>query len=150
MAYTLKDITIRANNSKEGMEKIDALWQDIVSGKIPLMFDSEGNFLVGFSPVSIYTNYESDENGAYDLKIFTATSEFFAKMDQQAGEGKFQRYDYSGADIQEAANKAWAQVWQDQQAGVIHRAFTEDYESTVPGEYTPDGKAHCYLYIALK
>jgi ABC-type glycerol-3-phosphate transport system substrate-binding protein len=31
----------------------------------------------------------------------------------------------------------------------VAESFTEDYESTVPAEYTKDGKAHCYLYIAV-
>ncbi len=48
------------------------------------------------------------------------------------------------------ARKAWEKVWSDQKSGEIKRAFTKDYESTVPSEYTKDGKAHCYLYIALQ
>lgn len=54
MVYQLKDITIRTDNSKEGMDKVNALWKDIVNGKIPLMYDSEGNFSQGLSPVSAY------------------------------------------------------------------------------------------------
>lgn len=34
MAYTLKSIKIRTNNSPEGMVKINDMWKDIVSGKI--------------------------------------------------------------------------------------------------------------------
>lgn len=150
MAYTLKNITIRTDNSKAGMDKINELWKDIVSGKIPLMFDSEGQFLQGLSPISAYTNYESNETGAYDLRVFTVTADFFAAMDQKAQGGSYKKYDFDGADISEAASKAWAKVWEDSQAQVISRAFTEDYESTVPAEYTKDGQAHCYLYIALK
>ena len=71
MAYLLKEITIHADNSEGGMSKITAVWQDIVSGKIPLMFDSVGTFQQGLSPISKYENYESDETGDYDLTIFT-------------------------------------------------------------------------------
>lgn len=46
--------------------------------------------------------------------------------------------------------KAWEKVWREQKSGDIKRVFSEDYESTVPGEYTKDGKAHCYLYIAIQ
>lgn len=150
MEYLLKEITLRADNSQAGMAKIDNLWQDIVSGRIPLMYDSTGVFQQGLSPVSKYTNYESDETGAFDLSIFTATAEFFAQMEQEVKAGEYVAYDFDGADIKEAANKAWAKVWADKENKEIFRAFTQDYESTVPSEYTKDGKAHCYLYIAVK
>lgn len=84
------------------------------------------------------------------MKIFTVTADFFAEMEKQIGEGQYKKYDFDGADIQQAAGKAWEQVWADQGAQVICRPFTEDYESTVPAEYTKDGKAHCYLYIAVR
>jgi hypothetical protein len=40
-------------------------------------------------------------------------------------------------------------VWSDQQAGKIKRAFSEDFESTLPAEFSPNGKVHCSLYIAV-
>ncbi|MCI2056059.1 MAG: AraC family transcriptional regulator [Oscillibacter sp.] len=150
MAYTLQSITLHTDNSPSGMARINEVWKDIVSGKIPLMFDNEGHFLQGLSPISLYTNYASEETGAYDLTIFTATAEFFAKMEQKVGAGTYKKYDFDGEDISEAANKAWAQVWKDKDSGAIRRAFSKDYESTVPGEYTKDGRAHCYLYIAVR
>lgn len=150
MEYLLKEITLRADNSQTGMAKIDELWRDVVSGKIPLMYDSAGNFQQGLSPISKYSNYESDETGAYDLSIFTATAEFFTQMAQKVEIGEYVAYDFDGADIKEAANKAWSCVWADKESKKIRRAFTHDYESTVPGEYTKDGRAHCYLYIAVK
>ena len=147
--YILSEITLRADNSQAGMEKVEALWRDVVSGKIPLMYDSNGTFQQGLSPVSRYSNYESDETGEYDLSIFTARAAFFAQMTQKVETGEYAAYDFDGADIKEAANEAWTQVWADKNAGTLHRAFTEDYESTVPGDYTKDGRAHCYLYISV-
>jgi len=150
MAYLLKEIAIHTTNSEDGMSKINEVWHDIVSGKLPLMFDSNGTFQQGLSPISKYANYESDETGAYDLTIFTATADFFAQMQGRVQTGEYRAYDFAGSSIQEAANKAWAQVWEEKRTGKLCRAFTADYESTVPGEYTKDGKAHCYLYIAVK
>lgn len=150
MEYLLKEIMLRADNSQTGMAKINELWRDIVSGKIPLMYDSAGNFQQGLSPVSKYSNYESDETGEYDLSIFTATAEFFTRMAQKVEAGEYVYYDFDGVDIKDAANKAWSRVWADKESKKIRRAFTQDYESTVPGEYTKDDKAHCYLYIAVQ
>lgn len=147
--YILSEITLRSDNSQAGMEKVEALWRDVVSGKIPLMYDSNGTFQQGLSPVSRYSNYESDETGEYDLSIFTAREAFFAQMAQKVETGEYAAYDFDGADIKEAANRAWTQVWADKNADTLHRAFTEDYESTVPGDYTKDGRAHCYLYISV-
>src|SRR5574344_1724869 len=150
MGFILQEITIRTDNSSAGMAKIDELWRDVVSGKIPLMYASTGSFQQGLSPVSRYSNYASDETGEYDLSIFTAKADFFTEMTQKTGHGEYAAYDSDGADIKDAANKAWSRVWNDKQNNKIRRAFTQDYESTVPGTYTKDGRAHCYLFIALK
>lgn len=150
MAYQLKVVTIRTNNSNEGMTRIDELWRDITSGTLPLLFDSEHKFLQGVSPVSKYSNYASDENGEYDLSILGVTSGFFQEMEKAVLQGTYKKYKESGDDLGACAEKAWEKVWREQKTGEINRAFSEDYESTVPAEYTKDGKAHCYLYIAVK
>lgn len=132
------------------MARIDDMWRDIVSGKIPLMYDSDGRFLQGLSPISEYSDYESDEEGAYDLTVFTVDPTFFGMMEQKCALGAYKKYDLEGDDIKDAANKAWSQVWKDKSEGTIARAFTKDYESTVPAEYTKDHRAHCFLYIAVR
>lgn len=151
MAYKLSAITIRTNNSKEGLKIIDEVWMDVAIGKLPILFDSQHAFQQGISPVSKYSNYSSDENGDYDLTIMTVTSDFFQKMDTEVSKGFYKKYiekDENG-EISVCTRKAWERVWSEQKSGAIHRIFTEDFESTVPSEYTKDGKAHCYLYIAI-
>ena len=46
MAYRLKEVIIRTDNTDDGMRKIGELWNDITSGKLPLLFDSEHHFRV--------------------------------------------------------------------------------------------------------
>lgn len=152
MPYTLSGITIRTNNTVEGMKKIDEIWKDVTSGKLPILFDNENNFQPGISPVSRYNNYESDETGDYDLSIIGVTADFFKQIEQEVCKGGYKKYDASddNGDIGACARKAWGMVWEEQKKGEIKRAFTADYESSVPAEYTKDGKAHCYLYIALQ
>ncbi|MBK1810756.1 AraC family transcriptional regulator [Clostridium sp. YIM B02505] len=152
MAYKLKEATIRTNNSEEGMKMIDELWEDISSGKLPVLFDSEHTFQQGISPVSRYSNYSSDESGDYDLTIMAVSVEFFKNMEVAVSKGLYKKYvekDENG-EIGVCAKKAWEKVWNEQKSGEIKRAFTMDYESSVPSEYTKDGKAHCYLYIAIQ
>ncbi|WP_129595885.1 AraC family transcriptional regulator [Anaerophilus nitritogenes] len=152
MAYKLDQITIRTNNSKEGMQIISDIWKDITSGELPILFDSEHVFQQGISPVSKYSNYSSDENGDYDLTIMAVTGDFFQKMDVEVSKGFYKKYveKCEDGEISVCARKAWEKVWDAEKSGHIHRTFTEDFESTVPSEYTKDGKAHCYLYIAIQ
>lgn len=152
MAYILKEVTIRTNNTPDGMNKIAELWQDVTNGNLPILFDNEHNFQPGISPISRYTNYASDENGDYDLSVMGVTADFFAEMEAKTAQGLYKKYDVSAADgdLAKCTQQAWAQVWAEQKQGQIKRAFTVDYESSVPAEYTKDNQAHCYLYIALK
>ncbi len=150
MAYSFKSVTVRTDNSESGMAKINELWADIMTGKVPLDFIRNGVHVKGLSPVSSYSHYESDEKGKYNLSVMTVTVDFFAKMEELVAQGKYIKIDESGETITECANKAWSKVWQLSASGELKRAFTVDYESTVPAEYTKDGKAHCYLYIAVK
>lgn len=152
MAYKLNEVTIRINNTVEGIKKIEEMWCDITSGKLPILFDSEHNFQQGISPVSRYSNYENDENGDYDLSIMGVTADFFNQIEIEVRKGFYKKYDVcdDNGDIGACTKKAWEKVWNEQKNGDIKRAFTKDYESSVPAEYTKDGKVHCYLYISIQ
>ena len=150
MSYKFNSVTIRTDNSEIGMAKINELWADIMTGKIPLDFIENGAPVNGLSPISSYSDYESDEKGKYNLSVMTVTVDFFAKMESLVAQGKYIKIDENGETITDCANKAWSKVWQLTASKELKRAFTIDYESTVPAEYTKDGKAHCYLYIAVK
>ena len=150
MAYSFKSVTIRTDNSESGMAKINELWADILQGKVPLEFIENGVPVKGLSPISSYSGYESDEKGKYDLSVMSVSVDFFAKMEELVAQGKYIKIDESGETIAECANKAWSKVWELTASGEMKRAFTIDYESTVPAAYTKDGKTHCYLYIAVK
>ncbi len=150
MAYSFTSVTIRTDNSDSGMAKINELWADIMQGIVPLEFIENGVPVKGLSPISSYSDYESDEKGKYNLSIMSVTVDFFMKMEELVAQGKYFKIDEIGETITDCANKAWSKVWQLTAKGELKRSFTIDYESTVPAEYTKDGKAHCYLYISVK
>lgn len=150
MAYKLKSVTIRTDNSESGMAKINELWTDIMTDKIPLEFCENGKPVNGLFPLSSYSDYENEEKGKYNLTIISVTADFVANIEKLVAQGKYFKIDESGETITDCANKAWSKVWQLTASGELNRAFTVDYESTVPNRYTKDGKAHCYLYIALR
>ena len=149
MAYTLKEVTIRTNNTQSGIKLISELWQDVNKGKLPIIFDSENNFQKGISPISRYSNYESDENGDYNLSILGVDSSFFIKLENEVKNGKYKKYEFIDDDMIESIKNAWKMVWRAQKEGLINRAYQTDYESTVPAKYTKDNKAHCYLWISV-
>jgi len=62
---------------------------------------------------------------------------------------KYEAVDENG-NVEMCTKKAWENVWNDTHSGVLKRAFTVDFESSVPKEFSKDGKAHCYLYIAIE
>lgn len=150
MPYSFKSVTVRTDNSECGMAKINELWADIMQGKIPLDFIENGVPVKGLLPVSAYSDYESDEKGKYNLSVMSVSADFFAELENKVAKGSYFKVDESGDSISDCANKAWSKVWELTSRGEIKREFTVDYESTVPAEYTQDGKAHCYLYIAVR
>lgn len=151
MTYQLTGVTIRTNNTSEGVEKIAEVWRDIASGKLPVLYDSSQNLLSGVSPVARYSNYASDENGDYDLSIIGVAQEFFEKMEKAANYGMYKKYEEldDNGDIGACVKKTWGKVWDEQKTGVIQRKYSEDYEVTIPAEYAGEGKARCCLYIAV-
>ena len=145
MAYRLKAVTICTNNSEEGIRKITELWEDVLIGKLPLLSD-------GIIPISQYSNYESDENGNYDISIVGVKHNFFEDIEKEVEKGLYKKYEAvdENGNVELCTKKAWENVWNDSHSGILKRAFTIDYESSVPAEFSKDGKAHCYLYIAVK
>ena len=55
-------------------------------------------------------------------------------MESLVEQGKYTKIDESGKTIAECADKAWSKVWELSLNGELKRAFTIDYESTVPAE----------------
>ena len=145
MAYTLKAVTIRTNNSEEGIRKIGELWGDVLTGKLSLLAD-------GVVPISQYSNYESDEKGDYDISIVGVEHNFFEDIEKEVEKRLYKKYEAvdENGNVEMCTKKAWENVWNDTHSGVLKRAFTVDFESSVPKEFSKYGKAHCYLYIAMK
>ena len=152
MSYKLKEVTVRTNNFPEGVKKIEELWKDVLSGKLPMLSGSNGNFQNNIFLISRYSNYESDENGNYDLSILAVSKDFFKNIELEIQKGKYKKYDI----FNEVANRgcctklAWEKVWNDQKNGIIDRSYFIDYESNVPAKCSQDGKNHCLLYISVK
>lgn len=150
MSYQLTEVTIRTNWAEE--DKKNELWEDVESGKIPLLFSSEHRFVSGLSPVSKYSRYENKDCGDYDFSIIAVKSDFFTKMEKNVADGFYIKIETVEEDgnLENCAKRAWNIVQEKESEELIQRTYFEDFESSVPSEYTKDKKAHCYLYSGVK
>lgn len=146
--YKLKSLSIRANNSTEGLAAISELWNDILMGRLSVSFKGNG----GCFPIARYNNYERDETGDFDYTIMEVDAEFIATKEKEVREGLFKKYEHrnESGDITKCTQEVWRQVWCDQNTKHINRLFATDYEMTMSKECTLDHSAYCRLYIAVK
>ena len=133
MSYILKEVVLRTNNTPEGMEKISQLWGDILSKKISLLPENKNELLI-----SKYSNYESDENGEYDLTIMRRELKFLLKLDERVKNREFIKYEEIDDNIENCARKVW------------NRVYIEDYQLDILPIFSQDGKCHSVLYISVK
>lgn len=89
------------------------------------------------------------KEGSYDLTIMGVASEFYEEIEKQVKSGAYKKDDATDNAPDLCAKKAWEKVWEDKKAGKISRIYSEDFECTVPAQFTEDGMNHCYLYIAV-
>ncbi len=148
MAYQLKEVTIRTNNTEEGMKKIGELWKAVMNGNLPVLFDSEDTLLEDVFPVARYSNFVSDHTDDYDLTIISADSGFLEGLEEGVSKGIYKKYQASddNGNVGLCTEKVWEEAWSDS----VIRSYREDYEYSVPAEFSGDGKAYCYLYISIK
>ena len=83
-----KEISIRTNNSAEGIKKIAKLWQDVVNHNTPLVL-TENSVLI-----AKYSNYEAAESGDYDLSILATAPEFIGQLEKECVNQKYKKYDF--------------------------------------------------------
>ncbi|WP_416326359.1 hypothetical protein [[Eubacterium] hominis] len=150
MSYYLKEVTIRSDNTLEGLKKIEELWKAVMDGSLPILCDSEHQMRQGILPVACYSNYASDETGAYDLGIMAVDPSFFQTMEELVAAKQYRKYEAIDEDIDVCTKKVWEMVWQDSKNQRIQRTFTKDYEISMPIAFSEDGKAHCTLFISIR
>lgn len=136
---------MRTNNTPEGMEKISQLWGDILSKKISLLPENKNELLI-----SKYSNYESDENGEYDLTIMRRELKFLLKLDERVKNREFIKYEEIDDNIENCARKVWNRVWEDKKNNKLNRVYIEDYQLDILPIFSQDGKCHSILYISVK
>lgn len=120
---------IRTNNfAKDVGEKIGQAWKRAM----PKFVTNER--------YGVYHSYDSDYKGDYTLSICSTNRIQDAKIFEL---NQYGYHEYLIATAQPAdVIKAWQKIWDDEEKGLLHRAYTFDYEY-----YKADGSVS--IYIAL-
>lgn len=136
-------ITVRTNNQDENMSAaIGGLWQKFYSGIYQSIPNKANDKSIG-----LYTNYESDDMGDYDLMV---CCEVTSLEGMQAGVhtltipgGKYAKFVVKG-DVQKSVGEFWMNLPQLK----LDRRYGFDFE-----EYQSGGDqqhAEIHLYIAIR
>ncbi|WP_438447797.1 GyrI-like domain-containing protein [Gorillibacterium sp. sgz5001074] len=125
--------SVRTNNFNDDqlMQKITGLWQEA-----SLRLTDRDLLTYG-----VYHDYESDYKGDYTLSV---------AVEDRQGESTLEipddaRYEIFPVDAtdEQGVIRAWNTIWERENSGTLHRAYTYDYE-----KYDPRGQIE--IYIAIK
>ncbi|MBD5559878.1 MAG: hypothetical protein HDQ87_05910 [Clostridia bacterium] len=148
MAYRLESISFRVDGGAAGGAATEAIWNDLVQGKLPLLFDSDGQFVPGLSPVTEYRDFDGRVSSLpCSMTIRAVPGSFFQQMADQMDAGLYKLYTAAGSDIAECSAAVWKMFSEDEDPSVGNVDDPYAVESSVPTEYTKDGKAHSYLWV---
>ena len=136
---TTAGIRIRTSNFDPEMTKnIGALWEKFFEGGVFASIACK----TGKGIYGIYTNYDSDVNGKYDVIVSCETNRCKELPDgvaeQKIPEGKYAKFAVKG-DPKTAVSSAWGEIWKLD----LDRKYSCDFE-----EYMENGEIN--IYIALK
>lgn len=120
---TVAGLTIRTKNSDPNMEKdIGGLWEKFFSQGVAASLPNKSNT----NTIGLYTNYESDVSGAYDMMV---CCEIDSQKDLPAGldvktisAGKYAKFVVHGD--MKAVGTFWMELWQMD----LNRKYDCDFE----------------------
>lgn len=141
---TVVGIGTRTKNSDPDMGKqIGGLWQDFFMKGI---FQSiQGK--VNEKSIGLYTNYENDVHGEYDVLVGCETTGNPVLTEEaktyKIPAGKYGKFIVHG-DMQKAVGEFWMKLWEMD----LDRAYTADFEEYQPGGDMENAEIH--MYISLK
>lgn len=139
---TVAGLTIRTKNSDPNMTKdIGGLWEK---------FFSQGTFAsipnkTSLHTIGLYTNYESNENGAYDMMVCCEVDSVQNLPDgldvKTISAGKYAKFAVQGGT--QAVGAFWAELWQMQ----LDRKFDCDFEEYSDSSDSKDMNTEVYLSL---
>lgn len=136
-------LTIRTSNNDENMVKcIGNLWQEFFAKGVYQSIPNKQNA----NSIGLYTNYESDASGAYNMIVCCEISDSAGLPNginrYTIPAGKYAKFVVQG-DVEQAVSEFWSKLW----LMDLDRKYSCDFE-----EYQSDcemSNAEIHIYIAL-
>lgn len=141
---TVAGLTIRTSNQDSNMTKdIGVLWQKFFANDVYQSIPNKSN---GHS-IGLYTNYENDVKGAYDVMACCEVNSTKNLPNHIATEiipaGNYAKFIVHG-DVQKAVSEFWTKLW----SMDLDRKYSSDFEEYQSGSDMSNAEIH--IYISLK
>ncbi|MBP2642571.1 MAG: putative AraC family transcriptional regulator [Firmicutes bacterium] len=136
-------LAIRTSNNDSNMaESIGYLWQKFFNDGVYQSISMKQND----NSIGLYTNYESDANGAYDMmvccEIITPESLSMGVNTMSISAGKYAKFIVRG-DVQKAVAEFWTKLW----AMDLDRKYSCDFEEYQSGCEMSNAEIHIYISL---
>ncbi len=130
-----------SNGAPDMGEKIGGIWRQLFSGTLQSIPGRVGQATYG-----LYTNYEKDVNGAYD--VIAGCEALPGPLPQGLVEkdipaGKYAKFSYT-VNIQEGVGHCWNEIW----STPLNRAYTVDFEEYLPNASQETAPLNIYIALA--
>jgi predicted transcriptional regulator YdeE len=140
----LAGLRIRTSNSDPDMSnRIGDLWRKFFEDGIYQSIANKKND----KSIGLYTNYESDVNGAYDVMVCCEVNDVSSLPDMVQSEiiiaGKYAKFVVRG-NMQKAVAEFWMKLW----SMDLDRRYSCDFEEYQSGCDIDNAEIH--IYISLK
>lgn len=128
-SFLISGIKTRTNNQNEqnpDTSKIAKLWEEFYAQNIPNQITDKKSFIYG-----IYSSYESDVNGSFDVLAGVAVSKKSDNFENvRILQGEYLVFAKSGT-MPNAVIEAWQDVWSYFENSKEQRAYTTDFEKYI-------------------
>jgi len=148
----LAGISIRTTNNEEAGPggRIPGLWDAYFQSNILEHLDAANPHLI----YGLYTDYESDANGAYTLLLGhekgNSAPESLENYDQAViPASRYLVFKTKKGPFHEVVPQAWIEIWTYFESSSIERAYTGDYELYDTRNFNPN-EVEIEIYIAVK
>lgn len=140
---TVVGLTGRMRNDDPGCGAvIGGMWQRLFEGGI---FDAIPN-KAGMSTIGLYSDYETDMTGPYDVTIGCAVTDPDGRPEGTAVKtipaGRYAEFVICG-DVQQAVGEFWMEVWK----LPLPRAYTADFEEYRSAAKEEEPEIHIFLSL---
>lgn len=129
------------NNQPDMMEKIGGLWQKYMTEAEKIIPNQNGRLF------GVYTNYDSDVNGMYDMVVCCGVDSYEGLEDKfvrvEIPSGKYAKFTFHGDPCKDTG-AFWMEVWKTP----LNRKYTADFEEYLTSNDPHDVPINIYIALA--